>query len=141
MGFLQPVSYDAAPVAAASEDERAIRALVETWTGASKTGDLATVLGLMTDDVVFMVPGRAPFGKSEFARAWHEAKPFRFGSRCEVQEIQIMGRWAYLRNRLEVAITSPDGADAARHSGHTLAVLRKGTDGRWRLARDANLTA
>lgn len=38
-----------------TEDERAIRTLVETWMTASKSGDLATVLSLMTDDVVFMV--------------------------------------------------------------------------------------
>ena len=34
---------------------------------ASKAGDLAPVLSLMTDDVIFMVPGREPFGKEAFA--------------------------------------------------------------------------
>lgn len=141
MALLQPVSYGPEPVLEESEDQRAIRALVETWTNASKTGDLATVLSLMTDDVVFMVPGRAPFGKREFAKASQECKHFRFESRCEIQEIQIMGRWAYLWNRLEVTITPPESAGAVGRSGYTLAILRKGTDGRWRLARDANLTA
>ena len=50
-----------------SEDERAIRALIDSWMTASKVGDIGRVLDLMTDDVVFMVPGRAPFGKQEFA--------------------------------------------------------------------------
>ena len=50
-----------------SEDERAIRELVATWMAASRAGDLDTVLGLMTEDVVFMVPGREPFGKEAFA--------------------------------------------------------------------------
>jgi uncharacterized protein (TIGR02246 family) len=140
LALLQPVSY-AEPVLAASADERAIRALVETWTSAAKAGDLATVLSLMTDDVVFMVPGRAPFGKSEFAKSSQECKHFRFESRCEIQEIQVMGRWAFLRNRLEVTVTPAKGEDTIRCSGHTLAILRKGMDGRWRLARDANLTA
>jgi len=48
-------------------DERAIRELVATWMAASRAGDLDTVLGLMTEDVVFMVPGREPFGKEAFA--------------------------------------------------------------------------
>src|SRR5262249_46150065 len=52
-----------------SDDERAIRDLVATWMVASKAGDLATVLTLMSDDVVFMVPGREPFGKAAFAAA------------------------------------------------------------------------
>jgi uncharacterized protein (TIGR02246 family) len=46
-----------------SEDERAIREVVATWMRASKAGDVETLLDLMTDDVIFMAPGRPPFGK------------------------------------------------------------------------------
>jgi uncharacterized protein (TIGR02246 family) len=42
-----------------TDDEAAIRQVVETWMVASRKGDLETVLALMTDDVVFMVPGRS----------------------------------------------------------------------------------
>ena len=48
-------------------DEDQIRALVQTWQSASKAGDIDTLLGLMTDDVVFLVPGRPPMHKAEFA--------------------------------------------------------------------------
>ena len=41
-------------------DEQAIRAMVEAWMMASKVDDLDTVLGLMSDDVLFMVPGKVP---------------------------------------------------------------------------------
>ena len=57
-----------------TEDERAIRELVETWMRASKAGDIVSVLDLMTDDVIFMVPGGEPFGKEEF-RVASEAMP------------------------------------------------------------------
>ena len=50
-----------------SPDERAIRELVDTWMKASRAGDTATVLNLMSDDAIFMVPGREPFGKDAFA--------------------------------------------------------------------------
>ena len=50
-----------------SPDERAIRDLVDTRMTASREGDIATVLSLMSDDVIFMVPGREPFGKQTFA--------------------------------------------------------------------------
>ena len=46
-----------------TEDERAIREVIATWMRASVAGDTATVLSLMTDDVVFLVPGQEPFGK------------------------------------------------------------------------------
>jgi ketosteroid isomerase-like protein len=37
-----------------------------------------------------------------------------------------------------MTITPPGGAPM-RRAGYTLTILRKGSDGRWRLARDANL--
>ena len=48
-------------------DEQVIRELVPKWLEASKAGDLATVLSLMSDDVVFLVPGQEPFGKEAYA--------------------------------------------------------------------------
>ena len=39
-----------------SDDERSIRELLTKWFDATKKGDPQTVLSLMADDVVFMVP-------------------------------------------------------------------------------------
>jgi len=65
-------------------DERAIRELIAAWISASRAGDLDTVLGLMTDDVVFMVPGTEPFGRAAFAAAAMKMKgtPFEGTARC-----------------------------------------------------------
>jgi uncharacterized protein (TIGR02246 family) len=123
-----------------SDDERAIRDLVATWMAASKAGDQDTVLGLMTDDVVFMVPGREPFGKEAFAAASQGMQGMRIEGTSDIVELQVLGDWAYLRNRLNVTITPPGGSPTTR-SGYTLTILRKEADGRWRLARDANLLA
>lgn len=122
-----------------SDDERAIRELVDTWLAASKAGDTATVLSLMTDDVVFMVPGREPFGKEAFAAASQAMSQARIEGTRDIKEIRILGDWAYLRSRLEVAMTPPDGGTPVRRSGYTLTILRREPDGRWRLARDANM--
>lgn len=123
-----------------SDDEQAIRALVRSWLQASEAGDVETVLGLMTDDVVFLLPGRAPMRKDEFAasaRAQAGAGAPRIEGRSEIQEVQVAGDWAFLWSRLAVTITPPGGEPMER-AGHTLTVLRK-DQGRWRLARDANL--
>ena len=119
-------------------DEQAIRDLVARWLAASKAGDLATVLRLMADDVVFMVPGREPFGQEAFALASQDMKGVRIEGTSEIRELQVLGDWAYLRNYLEMSITPP-GDEPVRRSGYTLTILRKGQDGKWRLARDANL--
>ncbi len=122
-----------------TEDERAIRELIDAWLAATKAGDLQAVLRLMTEDVIFMVPGAAPFGRDAFAQAFAGMAGVRLDGRTEIQELMVGGDWAYLRNFIEMTISPPDGAPPKRRSGHTLTVLRKGPDGRWRLSRDANL--
>ena len=122
-----------------TDDERAIRELVDTWLAAGKAGDLATVLSLMTDDVIFMVPGRKPFGKEAFAAASESMKNVRIEGSSDIQEIQVLGDWAYLGNYIEMTVSPPDSSKPVRRSGYTLTILRKERDGRWRLARDANL--
>jgi uncharacterized protein (TIGR02246 family) len=123
-----------------TDDERAVRDLVATWMAASQAGDVETVLGLMTDDVVFMVPGREPFGKDTFAAAARGMTGSRMEGTSDIVELKVLGDWAYLRSHLTVTMTSP-GGDPVRRAGYTLTVLRKEADGRWRLARDANLLA
>jgi uncharacterized protein (TIGR02246 family) len=123
-------------------DEQLIRELVAKWMSATESGDIATVLSLMTDDVVFLVAGQPPFGKQRFAEAMKPASgalASKIEGRSEIQEIRVSGDMAYMWTRLEVDVTPP-GGKPVRRSGHTLSVLHK-KDGQWRLARDANLLA
>lgn len=124
-------------------EEQQIRQLVATWAAATKSGDVDTVLGLMTDDVVFLVPGRPPMRKDEFASTLqgqtNKSGPQIDGS-SEIQEIQLAGDWAFMWTKLSVKASPLDGSDPVERAGHTLTILRK-TDGKWLLARDANLLA
>lgn len=121
-----------------SDDEQAIRDLVETWMSATKAGDAAAVLDLMSDDVVFMVPGAEPFGKAAFAAALKGLGAMTIEGRSDIRELAVHGDIAWLRNHIEMTATAADGK-TIRRSGYTLTILRKGADGRWRLSRDANL--
>ena len=121
-----------------TDDERAIRQVVETWLAATKRRDLAAVLTLMTDDMIFMVPAQEPFGKEAFAAAWGSIRNMQIEATGEILELQVLGDWAFVRNRLDMTVTSPDG-NRIRRSGYTLTLLRKEADGQWRLMRDANL--
>jgi uncharacterized protein (TIGR02246 family) len=120
------------------KDEQAIRALIEKWLAATRAGDTAAVLNLMADDVVFLVPGVEPFGKDVFVANSAGMKGFRIEGKSEIQELEILGDWAWMRTRLRVAVTPPNGKEMVR-SGYTLTILRKKSDGHWVLARDANL--
>ena len=122
-----------------SEDERAIRAVVDRWMAASNAGDTETVLGLMTEDVVFLVPGQEPFGKEAFKAASERMAAVKMEGRSEIKELKVLGDWAYLRNHIDITVTPPGGGAPVRRAGYTLTLLQKSKDGRWRLARDANL--
>jgi len=124
-----------------NDDERQIRDLVATWMSATRAGDLATVLDLMTDDVKFLVAGRPPFGKEQFTAAMTPATPGtpmpHIDGHSEILEVHVEGNLAYIVTQLTVDM-APPGGPTTRRSGNTLSVLRKQA-GRWQLARDANL--
>ena len=125
-------------------DEQEIRQLVATWMTATKAGDIDAVLKLMTEDVVFLVAGQPPMiGKAAFAAAAKgqagQGSP-QFDGTSEIQEIRILGDWAFMWTRLTVVVTPPGGGPSMTRAGHTLTILRKLED-KWRLARDANMLA
>jgi uncharacterized protein (TIGR02246 family) len=127
-----------------TDDERAIRELIETWMTSTKADDTQTVLNLMTDDVVFMVPEQKPFGKEAFRKTveemkGEEASGVRFEGESDIEEIKVIGNWAYTRTRLRVVSIPSASGPSVHRSGYTLSILHKESDGRWRLARDANL--
>lgn len=124
-------------------DEEQIRALVEKWRVATEAGDIDAVLGLMTDDVVFLVYGRAPMHKAEFAalsRVPAGGQRPKFEGKSEIQEIYVSGDLAYMWSKLAVSVTPAGAGQPMERAGHTLTVFRR-VSGEWLLARDANLLA
>lgn len=126
-------------------DDQAIRALVQEWMRATRDGDAEAVLGLMTDDAVFTVPGQEPFGREAFAAA-ADQPDMKIDGSAEVKEVKILGetdegRWAIARVFIRIAMTPPGAPAPVRRSGYTLSLLRRGQDGKWRIARDANMLA
>jgi uncharacterized protein (TIGR02246 family) len=123
-------------------DEQAIRDLVTKWNDATAEGDVEAVMNLIADDAVFQVTGRAPFGKDAFAEGFRAAlEQVRIEARSEIEELQVIGDFAYLRNHLRVTITPRGGGVPLHRTGYTLTILRKQPDGSWVLSRDANLLA
>jgi len=74
----------------------------------------------MTDDVVFMVPGQEPFGKEAFSALSDGMRSIDIDGISNVQELQILGAWAYMRNHLrsrrrQQAAANLFGAQATRY--------------------------
>ncbi|HEV7683323.1 MAG TPA: SgcJ/EcaC family oxidoreductase [Pyrinomonadaceae bacterium] len=121
-------------------DEQAIRELVAEWLRASKAGETDQVLSLMSDDVVFLVCGHAPMDKAGFAAGQAALKDVEIDGTSNIEEVKVLGDWAYIRTHLSIVITPKSGGDSTKRAGNTLSILRK-QDGKWLLVRDANMLA
>lgn len=119
-------------------DKDAIQKLVDNWLKKNKEGDIESVLHMMTDDVVFMVQGREPFGKDAFASFARTMKNVAIDGTNEIVELEVLGDWAWTRNHLRMTMTPPTGKPA-HSSGYTLTILKKNSEGNWLIARDANM--
>ncbi len=120
-------------------DERGVRVAHLAWIDAVNTGNLACLLTLMADDVVFLAPGRAPFDRDGFSATFPAAHK-QAGIRCisELEEVVVVGEVAYTRSRDSLSVMPRDGGEATELAGHRITVYRKQPDGRWLLARDAH---
>lgn len=124
-----------------ARDQQQIREVIATWMRATSAGDLAQVLSLMAEDVIFLVAGQPPMqGRDAFAAAFRTAlQHVRIEGASDIQEIRIAGDHAFCWSHLSMTITPLQGGSPKRRAGYTLSVFRKESDGRWVLIRDANL--
>ncbi len=123
------------------DDEQSIRTLIAAWHGATISGDLAQLLKLMADDVVFLRPGQPPMrGKDAFANSFRTvSKQQRIVPQGEVKELVVSGDLAYCWTNLSVTVTPLHEGLPMRLSGNTLTVLRKQAESFWVITRDANM--
>jgi uncharacterized protein (TIGR02246 family) len=107
-------------------DEQEIRELVATWLSATKLGDIDKVLSLMSDDVVFLVCGQPPMrGKAAFAKSFSALSQVTIDATSEIQEINVLGDWAYIYTHLSIVITPKNGGASMTRAGNTLSILQK----------------
>lgn len=120
-------------------DEDAVRQVHITFIEAVNAANLDAVLSLMADDVVFLSPGQAPFGRDQFPAgflAGHQEWHLRCTS--EQQEVRVTGDLAYAWCNDSLAMTRRSDGHPMAMAGHRLSIYRKHPDGRWLLARDAH---
>lgn len=122
-------------------DEDAIREVIRTWIQASKAGDINTVTTLMTEDVMFLTPGNPPMrGREAFVSSFQNvADHGQMDATADIQEVAVEGPLGYAVTHLTVTMTPHGGGTPVRRSGYVLSVFRKQPNGRWAIARDANM--
>lgn len=120
--------------------EDAIRAVYARWFGAMEEGDVEGFLALLDGDFLLKSPTRPAVTDREVMRrgleAFHAAATERVEHR--VEEVQVAGDWAWARVTERTTITPKAGGVPLSVSGVHLAILRRGADGTWRVARDVS---
>jgi uncharacterized protein (TIGR02246 family) len=120
-------------------DERAIREVHSTWIDAVNAGDLDRLLSLMADDVVFLNPGQARFGRDGFSPGFSAAHPqARINCLSELEDVVVVGEVAYTLSRDSLSVTPRTRGEAVLLAGHRITIYRKQPEGRWLVARDAH---
>ena len=119
--------------------EREIRAVHSTWLNAVNAGDLARLLTLVAQDVVFLAPGQAPFGQERFSANFRTAhQQMRICCTSELEEVVVVSEVAFTRSRDALSVTPHAGGQVAQFAGYRLTVYRRQRDGRWLLSRDVH---
>lgn len=116
----------------------------DEYVAAINSNDLERIMGVLTDDVVYLASGAPPFVGKDAVRPWVKGYLDAFKTHWEkpVQEFVLINeQFAYER----YAYTSTDtpkngdgtGGDVVRGTGWGIVVYRREADGTWRVARDA----
>jgi len=124
-----------------SAEEQAIRDVITNWAQATAAGDTPLLLSLMSEDVVFLTPGREPMLLKEFVEISIKMREtHRLGVVPDIKDIQVSGDLAYCWSHLTVTIIPLDeSAPVGVRSGYTISLFHKQANGAWVLIRDANL--
>ena len=121
-----------------NQDEASIRQWFEHWIESSVVGDLPLARSLIADDAVFLVPGAGEMGKESFAAASTASDPnIDFKLDCSIQEIEVMGEYAWLRSSIALSMTDKASGSISKLAGHSLSILKRAGKS-WVVVRDAN---
>jgi ketosteroid isomerase-like protein len=124
--------------AAASADSSA-RQAHRAYVTAINSNNLKTLLGMLTDDVVFMAPNDKPYVGKSAVRPWiaEYLKAYHTHWDKPVKEFVVSGDWAFERYAYTSTDTPVGGGAPVIDTGWGFVVYHHDADGKWRVARDA----
>jgi ketosteroid isomerase-like protein len=111
----------------------------ENYVTAINSNNLDQLLGMLTDDVVFMSAHEPVMVGKAAVRPWLEGylKAYKTQWDKPVQEFLVTGEWAFERYSYKSSDTPRDGGPAIDDTGWGFVVYHHDADGKWRVARDA----
>lgn len=145
-GVLSACSFGSKPKAEDSAASiQAITAAHASYVAAINTNKVDAWSSTLADDVVYLVPNQQALIGKDAVSAWVRRYLQEVTTKWtkNVQDLQVVGDWAFARYTYaasdSVVIRDPetDGGGTANDSGWGLVVYHRGSDGTWRVSRDA----
>jgi ketosteroid isomerase-like protein len=116
-------------------DVAAIRATLESMVAAELAGDWAAAAEMCTEDHVAMPSNRPTLVGRQAWLEWVSSFDIQFEDmRAAAVEIDGRADLAYLRGTYSEAFTPEGSAESVQRTGKFLWILRKESDGAWRVA-------
>jgi ketosteroid isomerase-like protein len=106
---------------------------------AINSNDLDSLLGMLTEDVVFLCPHEPVLVGKKAVRQWADAYLKAFSIHWEKASLEfvVFGEWAFERYSYKSTDTPKGGGAAVQDTGKGLVIYHHDPDGKWRVARDA----
>ena len=116
----------------------AVNAIWTRYSSSLNAGDLDSWLSLWTDDGVQLPPGEPPVVGKEEIRARNKAVLDKFTLNIGITnaEVGVAGDWAFARGTYTATLTPKEGGRAIPLSGKYMTILKRQTDGSWKIHRD-----
>lgn len=120
-------------------DDAAAHQAHDAYVTAINSNNLDVLLGMLTEDVVFMAAHEPVMAGKAAVRPWLKGYLELFTTHWEktLHEFVVSGDWAFERYSYKSTDTPLAGGDAITGTGWGLVIYHHDTDGKWRVARDA----
>jgi uncharacterized protein (TIGR02246 family) len=120
-----------------SQEPDDIKKLQAAWINALRAADIDCLMSMVTDDVVAAHPGgKTTRGKQELADDFRRFfRDFRMDQRATSEETVVAGDWAFDRASVSTQIVPVAGGEPSQVNSEVIVILRRGTDGFWKIAR------
>ena len=112
------------------------------YTTAINSNNLDSIMGMMTEDVVFLTAHAPPMVGKAAVRPWVDGYLQAFTTQWdkEALDFEVAGAWAFERYSYKSTDTPRAGGEPVKDTGWGLVVYHRDPDGNWRVARDAFAT-
>jgi len=126
-----------------ADDEQAIRKLTDDWLAAVRAKDIPRLVGMVTDDAVFLPPGLPPIRGRQAVETMYQSFFPQFSSveqTVSMEEVQVAGDWAFAWGTEQFTLVPRAGGAPIEMQGKGMSILKRQPDGSWKFARGINNT-